>query len=98
MFVEYLIKIMEGKLINKDGKWIVEACIGEILINNTPKRDYWELELHPDDVKQINEDAQTFDNIEARIAAHSNVTFRVVNEYSKEQDKFVNYAYLTPCK
>ena len=83
MFVEHLIKIMEGKLINKDGKWIVEACIGEILINNTPKKDYWELELHPDSIP-------TQENDE--------VTFRVVNEYSKEQDKFVNYAYLTPCK
>jgi hypothetical protein len=31
--------------------------------------------LHPDDVKQINRDAQVFDNIEARIAAYPDVEF-----------------------
>ena len=34
-----------------------------------------ELPLHPDDVKQINRDAQVFDNIEARIAAYPDVEF-----------------------
>ena len=40
-----------------------------------------ELLLHPDDVKQINRDAQVFDNIEARIAAYPDVEFEIVKEY-----------------
>ena len=36
--------------------------------------------LHPDDVKQLNEDAQVFDNIEARIAAYPDVEFEIVKE------------------
>ena len=40
-----------------------------------------ELPLHPDDVKQIHADAQVFDNIEARIAAYSDVEFEIVEEW-----------------
>ena len=39
--------------------------------------------LHPDDVKQINRDAQVFDNIEARIAAYPDVEFEIV-DYSQK--------------
>ena len=42
-----------------------------------------ELPLHPDDVKQINRDAQVFDNIEARIAAYPDVEFEIV-DYSQK--------------
>ena len=41
------------------------------------------LPLHPDDVKQINADAQVFDNIEARIAAYPDVEFEIV-DYSQK--------------
>jgi hypothetical protein len=40
---------------------------------------YDELPLHPDDVKQILEDAQVFDNIEARIAKYPKVDFEIRN-------------------
>jgi hypothetical protein len=35
------------------------------------------LPLHPDDVKEIEQDAKIFDNIEARIAAYPDVEFEV---------------------
>lgn len=74
---------MTGNLIKTNNKWAVKACIGEILINNTPKKDYAEFELHPDSVP-------TEENAE--------VVFRIVNQYCRERDGFVNYAQLTPCK
>jgi hypothetical protein len=74
---------MTGNLVNNNGKWAVKACIGEFLINNTPKKEYHEFQLHPESVP-------TEENDE--------VVFRVVNQYCKETDGFVNYAQLTPCK
>jgi hypothetical protein len=50
-----------------------------------------ELPLHPDDVKQIEEDSKTFDNIEARIAAYPDVDFEIVISAID----FVTYAALT---
>lgn len=72
---------MKGKLVKtKQGKWMV----GTVLYANT-----WSnyIPLHPYDVKQINADAQVFDNIEARIAAYSDVEFDIVKEYT---DSYTN--------
>lgn len=62
---------MKGKIIKTDQGWIVEYA------------KHAELPLHPDDVKQINKDAQVFDNIEARIAAYPDVEFEIV-DYSQK--------------
>ena len=53
------------------------------------------LPLHPDDVKQINKDAQVFDNIEARIAAYPEVEFEIVSGFDNNgPDHFPQYAKL----
>jgi hypothetical protein len=63
------------------------------------------LPLHPDNVKQINRDAQVFDNIEARIAAYPNVDFEIVKVWERNTDRniptlddFEHYAKLIPSK
>lgn len=65
---------MEGKIIKTDQGWMVSRCVGDGVA------EVWEerIPLHPDDVKQINRDAQMFDNIEARIAAYPEVEFEIV--------------------
>jgi len=57
------------------------------------------LPLHPDDVKQINADAQVFDNIEARIAAYPEVEFGLVIDYIGDHtNQIQTYAKLIPIK
>jgi hypothetical protein len=93
---------MKGKLIKDyEGWWVQHKAKG--LDGNL---EYIaESMLHPDDVKQIEEDAKVFDNIEARIAAYPNVEFEMVTEVvasvgnSEEQDEYtVSYAKLIPSK
>ena len=67
---------MKGKIHKTEQGWVVEYA------------KHAELPLHPDDVKQINRDAQVFDNIEARIAAYPDVEFEIVEE--DEQDRYTN--------
>ena len=64
---------MKGKIIKTDRGWMVSRCVGDGV------KEVWEetLPLHPDDVKQINADAQVFDNIEARITAYPEVEFEI---------------------
>jgi hypothetical protein len=68
---------MKGKLIkDHEGWWVQHKAKG--LDGNL---EYIaESILHPDDVKQIEEDAKMFDNIEARIAAYPDVEFEMVTE------------------
>jgi hypothetical protein len=62
---------MKGKLIKTEEGWMVgTVCYADIWSELLP--------LHPDDVEQINRDAQVFDNIEARIAAYPEVEFEIV--------------------
>jgi hypothetical protein len=93
---------MKGKLIyDQEGWWVQHKAKG--LDGNL---EYIaESMLHPDDVKQIEEDAKMFDNIEARIAAYPDVEFEMVTEVvasvgnSEEQDEYTNtYARLIPSK
>jgi len=93
---------MKGKLIKDDeGWWVQHKAKG--LDGNL---EYIaESMLHPDDVKQIEEDAKVFDNIEARIAAYPDVEFEMVTEVvasvgdSEQQDEYtVSYAKLIPSK
>jgi len=62
---------MKGKIHKTEQGWVVEYA------------KHAELPLHPDDVKQINRDAQVFDNIEARIAAYPEVEFEIVQYNGK---------------
>ena len=70
---------MKGILHKTEQGWIViyDQIFGEGIV----KRNQHALPLHPDDVKQINKDAQIFDNIEARIAAYPEVEFEIVTEW-----------------
>jgi hypothetical protein len=72
---------MKGNLYKTDQGWVVEYA------------KHAELPLHPDDVKQINKDAQVFDNIEARIAAYPDVEFEIVSGFDNNgPDHFPQYA------
>ena len=93
---------MKGKLIkDNEGWWVQHKAKG--LDGN---QEYIaESMLHPDDVKQIEEDAKVFDNIEARIATYPDVEFKIVTEVvasvgnSEEQDEYtISYARLIPSK
>lgn len=68
---------MKGKIHKTDEKWMISRCVGDGVA------EVWEeqIPLHPDDIKQINADAQVFDNIEARIAAYPDVEFEIVEEW-----------------
>lgn len=62
---------MKGKLSKKEGNWyVLEIKQGTHYL------------LYPDDVKQIEEDAKVFDNIEARIAVYPDVEFEVIDEFT----------------
>lgn len=79
---------MKGKITKTDQGWMVRYI--DSVLSDMGTRTYYdkELPLHPDDVKQINKDAQVFDNIEARIAAYPDVEFEIVEE--DEQDRYTN--------
>ena len=66
---------MLGVLTKTNDNWVVNHSY------SVAKDDWETLPLHPEDVKQINRDAQVFDNIEARIAAYPEVEFEIVKEY-----------------
>jgi len=66
---------MKGKLRKSDGSWVIDY-----LVESENPNAVWTLktiDLHPDDVKQIEEDSKIFDNIEARIAAYPEVDFDI---------------------
>jgi hypothetical protein len=65
---------MKGTLHKTEQGWMVSRCVGDGVA------EVWEetIPLHPDNVDQINRDAQIFDNIEARIAASPEVEFEIV--------------------
>lgn len=68
---------MKGTLTKTEEGWMVRYDVMQDNYNYPyPIWDYFS--LHPDDVKQINADAQVFDNIEARISAYPDVDFDVV--------------------
>jgi len=75
---------MKGKLryVGKD-KTLVKSWV--VWYNDTPVGGNVSfvdsLPLHPDDVKEIEEDSKIFDNIEARIAAYPEVEFEIVTEW-----------------
>lgn len=97
---------MKGKLTKKNDKW--EVVFIKQLANCFSMNGYIDrLPLHPDDVKQIEEDSKRFDNIEARIAAQPDVTFFEVEECPHYSGKhfnkdcscktgFITYARLSP--
>lgn len=70
--VENKQQTMKGKIHKTEEGWDV---IYDKRTWQDPSAEDGQLPLHPDDVKQINRDAQVFDNIEARIAAYPDVEF-----------------------
>ena len=76
---------MKGILRKIDNEWMVQY-IGhpiDVLDGNDSLVNY--LPLHPDNVKQIEEDGRVFDDIESRIRAYPNVDF-VFHEVWEEVD------------
>ena len=72
-FVDNKQQTMKGRIQKTDKGWKVlyTQCVPKRIVTEWNKS----LPLHTDDVKQINRDAQVFDNIEARIAAYPDVEF-----------------------
>jgi len=84
---------MVGTIRKTEEGWKVEYVAH--LIDEIPPR--WKvgmLPLHPEDVRQINADAQVFDNIEARIAANPVIDFEMVNMGFGPDDNILTYAKL----
>ena len=80
---------MKGKLIKRDNNWYVTHIMddnGVIFGVDYP--------LSSDDIKQIEADAQIFDNIEARISAYPDVIFEIIT--IDNGDNGVRYAKLQP--
>ena len=67
---------MKGILHKTEKGWFViyDQILGEGIV----KRNQNTLPLHPLDVKQIDEDSKSFDNIEARIRTYPDVEFEIV--------------------
>ena len=65
---------MKGKITKIDEEWVVRYDVFQD-DHSYPLPGWNFIPLHPDDVKQINRDAQVFDNIEARIKAYPDVEF-----------------------
>jgi len=84
---------MKGKITKTDEGWIVRYDVSQDDYSY-PLPSYNFLPLHPDDVKQINIDAQVFDNIEARIAAYPDVEFDWCVIVNHDTGKGVEYAKL----
>lgn len=71
-------KTFNGILELSDNKWIVNYFV---LKNN--QRIHKILNLHPDNVNQIDDWNQMFDNIIARILQEPNIKFTIINNYAK---------------
>ena len=67
---------MKGTLYkNKStGEWMVRTLLVSPMVGPYGFRD---LRLHPESIKQMEEDEQIFDNLEARVAAYPEVEFEV---------------------
>lgn len=86
---------MKGRIKKTDKGWVVlyTECVPKMIVTEWNKS----LPLHPYDVKQIQEDSQRFDNIEARISAYPDVEFDIVEVHNKNGQvgyRYVNYAKL----
>lgn len=74
---------------NKDNQW-------SVTISSVSKESLDEYQLHPDDVNELIDINNIFDNLEARIAANPEIDFDVV-ECQKMND-IVKYAKLVKVK
>lgn len=62
---------MKGKLVKEASGWVIHS-MDSFNAN-------WDIyPLHPDSVKEIEEDSLIFDNIEARIAAYPEIEFEII--------------------
>jgi hypothetical protein len=67
---------MKGTLFKDktSGQWMVRSLLVSPMIGPYGFRD---LRLHPDDAKEMEEQEKAFDNLEARVAAYSDVEYEV---------------------
>jgi hypothetical protein len=86
---------MRGKIEKTEKGWIVRY---EDIIRLFPFTQYGmkELPLNPYDVKQIQEDSQRFDNIDARIAAYPDVNFQIEDFWETGMEEVIRVATLIP--
>ena len=78
---------MKGTLHKTEQGWVIKWSSPQEY-----KEPIHEYPLHPDDVQQIKDDSQIFDNIEARIATWNQVEFKLEKKYFA--DKTIIYAKL----
>ena len=79
---------MKGKLVKEDNKWWIVRDLGD--------GECMYFKLHPSDIKQIEQDAKVFDNIEARIAANPDVDFIIEDYWETGLEQIIKVARLTP--
>jgi hypothetical protein len=67
---------MKGTLFKNEtsGQWMVRSLLISPIVGPCGFRD---LRLHPDDVKEMEEQDKLFDNLEARVAAYPDVEYEV---------------------
>ncbi len=72
-----------------DGKWSVDYIYYEL---SPPEYNeiLMSLPLHPDDIKQIEEDSKIFDNIVSRILCYPEVEFNILEECPHYNGKHFN--------
>jgi hypothetical protein len=69
---------MKGTIHKTESGWIVKYWEMRERPHATHANEY-EVELHPNNVKEINEWSQMFDNIEGRIASDNEVEFEIIH-------------------
>ena len=84
---------MKGRLKKIGEEWVVTYDVFQD-DHSYPFPAYKIIPLHPDDVKQIEEDSKVFDNIEARIAAYPEVEFEIKYYWDGRMEQPIEVAKL----
>jgi len=84
---------MKGRLKKIGEEWVVTYDVFQD-DHSYPFPAYKIIPLHPDDVKQIEEDSKVFDNIEARIAAYPEVEFEIKYYWDGRMEQPIDVAKL----
>jgi len=84
---------MKGRLKKIGEEWVVTYDMFQD-DHSYPFPAYKIIPLHPDDVKQIEEDSKVFDNIEARIAAYPEVEFEIKYYWDGRMEQPIDVAKL----
>ena len=82
---------MKGTLTKADNGWQVSHATYDMVLKRWTAG---KLPLHPDNVKEIEEDSKIFDNIEARIAAYPEVEFEIKYYWDETMEQPIDVAKL----